>query len=316
MGNIITKSRMVRAWYMDNSTEDQRLEHHQTPQKFLSLDDLAESTGVLHWKLDADSYLEDPQFEKIKRERGYSYQDLIEVSPSTLPNYEEKIKNFFAEHLHTDEEIRFVLAGSGYFDVRDLEENWIRVEVTQGDMIVLPAGIYHRFTLDTNNYIKALRLFVGEPVWTPYNRPADEMECRQEYLQKNTICNLASTPNGPGKGRGKEENTPDNVGLWSPLPLLRPHRPNYQGLLSNPIKILLSLCTPSWQLLWSMVISPHAAYPLHTPTPSRATTSPEYSPLRPFPPPSIPPTIQLISRIFLPPIHQLLFQLGSSKSPS
>ncbi|XP_045111825.1 1,2-dihydroxy-3-keto-5-methylthiopentene dioxygenase-like [Portunus trituberculatus] len=173
---------MVRAWYMDDSSDDQRLEHQLTPPKSVSLEELAKNTGVIYYKLDPKKYDEEGKLSRIKEERGYNYMDVIQVSPEKMHNYEERIKVFFEEHLHTDEEIRFITEGSGYFDVRDQEDHWIRIEVTPGDLIILPAGIYHRFTLDTKNYIKAMRLFTGEPVWTPHNRPADNMEARKNYI--------------------------------------------------------------------------------------------------------------------------------------
>ncbi|KAM4694407.1 LOW QUALITY PROTEIN: acireductone dioxygenase-like, partial [Discoglossus pictus] len=134
-------------------------------------------------QLDADNYETDPELAKIRKEYNYSFMDIINIHKDTLPNYEQKLKIFYEEHLHLDDEIRYILEGSGYFDVRDKGERWIRISMEKGDMITLPAGIYHRFTLDENNYVKAMRLFVGEPVWTPYNRPADNYAAREKYLQ-------------------------------------------------------------------------------------------------------------------------------------
>ncbi|XP_011703236.1 PREDICTED: 1,2-dihydroxy-3-keto-5-methylthiopentene dioxygenase [Wasmannia auropunctata] len=175
---------MVRAWYMDSSDADQRLEHHKQPPEFVSLDNLFATTGVEYFEVNYRNYETDATLKKLREERGYTYEDEITCSKECLQNYEEKLKNFFTEHLHTDEEIRLVLDGSGYFDVRDKNDQWIRIEVTAGDLIIIPSGIYHRFTLDTNNYVKAKRYFVGEPVWQPYNRPAEGMECRKQYLDK------------------------------------------------------------------------------------------------------------------------------------
>uniref|UniRef100_M1DBY9 Acireductone dioxygenase n=2 Tax=Solanum tuberosum TaxID=4113 RepID=M1DBY9_SOLTU len=177
------REEVIEAWYMDDSDDDQRLPHYREPKKFVSLDKLAK-LGVLSCRLDAAKYENDEELNKIRETRSYLYMDSIEVCPEKLSNYEDMIKKFFEEHLHIDEEVRYCLEGSGYFDVRDYNDVWIRIWVKKGGLIVVPAGIYHRFTLDSSNYIKAIRLFAGDPVWTAYYRPyADNLPARKQYVE-------------------------------------------------------------------------------------------------------------------------------------
>lgn len=77
-----------------------------------------------------------------------------------MENFQERVKNFYTEHIHANEEIRYCLEGSGFFDVRDKDDRWIRIWIKEGDMIVLPSGIYHRLSLDTGKYLKVIYMYL------------------------------------------------------------------------------------------------------------------------------------------------------------
>lgn len=88
----------------------------------------------------------------LASQRDYKNRDEITISPTTMGDvYEEKVKMFFNEHLHEDEEIRYILDGGGYFDVRSEGDDWVRIKLEKHDLMIMPAGIYHRFTTDTEN---------------------------------------------------------------------------------------------------------------------------------------------------------------------
>ena len=38
---------------------------------------------------------------------------MVTISPDKLPGYEAKLRSFYEEHIHSDEEIRFILDGRG-----------------------------------------------------------------------------------------------------------------------------------------------------------------------------------------------------------
>ncbi|KAL6573173.1 Ard4p [Orobanche minor] len=165
----------IEAWFMEDNDEDQRLPHHSNPKEFVSPDHLTD-IGVLYWQLDPNIYENDKELQKIRQERGYNYMDLLDLCHANMENYEQQLRNYYIEHIHVDEEIRYCLEESGYFDVRDKEDSWIHIWIKPGDLIILSSSIYHRFTLDTTDYIKADEVVSGRtsiPVCTAYNRPQD-----------------------------------------------------------------------------------------------------------------------------------------------
>ncbi|TPX78270.1 acireductone dioxygenase [Chytriomyces confervae] len=197
---------VASAWEFAESAHDQRELHQYSPNKAVTLAQLAE-IGVLYSFIDVsqgEQYY-NKEIDIFSANRGYKNRDIINIHKDTFPNYEEKIKIFFEEHLHEDEEIRFILDGSGFFDVRSKNDKWIRIAVQKGDLLVLPAGIYHRFTLDTKNYIKAMRLFKEEPKWTPINRDlptTDKNTFRVGYVHAlQSVGKIYTYPNNPRVAR-------------------------------------------------------------------------------------------------------------------
>ncbi|KAI0901826.1 Acireductone dioxygenase [Annulohypoxylon nitens] len=167
----------MRAYWYDNSPGDQRLPHDSGKDVNAAA---LEELGVLYFK-----YPEVSDVDELARNRGYKNRDEITVSPEKMGAvYEEKVKSFFHEHLHEDEEIRYIRDGQGYFDVRSKGDEWVRIQLEKDDLIILPPGIYHRFTTDESNYIQAMRLFKDEPKWTPLNRSGelDGNQFRKEYV--------------------------------------------------------------------------------------------------------------------------------------
>jgi 1,2-dihydroxy-3-keto-5-methylthiopentene dioxygenase len=108
---------------------DQRLPHDSGRE--VTADYLAK-LGVLYYRIPSES-----DVDKLASERHYKNRDLITVSPEKMGDiYEEKVKSFFHEHLHEDEEIRYIRDGTGFFDVRSEDDEWVRIQLEKDDLIV------------------------------------------------------------------------------------------------------------------------------------------------------------------------------------
>ena len=106
------------------------------------------------------------EIDEMKRLGGYKTADVIDVTAET-PGLETMLARFDKEHTHCEDEVRFILAGRGIFFL-NLDGKVVSVEVHPGDMLRVPQGTTHWFTLCADRRIRAIRWFQDTTGWTPH----------------------------------------------------------------------------------------------------------------------------------------------------
>jgi 1,2-dihydroxy-3-keto-5-methylthiopentene dioxygenase len=106
------------------------------------------------------------KIEAMKASGGYVTADVIDVNPTT-PNLDAMLAKFDKEHTHSEDEVRFILAGRGIFFIHQ-SRRVASVEVVPGDMLRVPRGTTHWFTLCDDRRIRAIRWFQDTTGWTPH----------------------------------------------------------------------------------------------------------------------------------------------------
>lgn len=105
-----------------------------------------------------------PEIDALCAERGYETADVIALTPET-PNLDVICAKFDKEHTHSEDEVRFVVHGRGVFAIRGSDGELYDVELHAGDLIAVPEGTQHYFTLCDDRTIQCVRLFSDPAGW-------------------------------------------------------------------------------------------------------------------------------------------------------
>jgi 1,2-dihydroxy-3-keto-5-methylthiopentene dioxygenase len=98
---------------------------------------------------------------------GYKTADVVTLYPET-PNLDVMLAKFDKKHLHTDDEVRFVVQGRGVFTLFPASGEVIDAELHPGDFITVPKDYHHLFTLCADRQITAIRLFTDAAGWVAH----------------------------------------------------------------------------------------------------------------------------------------------------
>ncbi|HEV2621630.1 MAG TPA: acireductone dioxygenase [Frateuria sp.] len=101
--------------------------------------------------------------DRLMREEGYQSVDVISLAPDH-PDRAALRRKFLSEHTHSEDEVRFFVAGSGQFTLH-LRGRVYDVLCEAGDLIGVPDGTPHWFDMSESPYFVAIRLFTNKEGW-------------------------------------------------------------------------------------------------------------------------------------------------------
>ncbi|VDM94323.1 unnamed protein product [Onchocerca ochengi] len=138
---------------------DRRLPHHIYPPKIYTNDQLQTLTGVISYAVDIDDRIAmKKRISRIKAERKMSTSDVLTLHEN-VNNFERKLEQFYEPVAKNVDSVFFIMDGSAYYDIEVDEDDWIRINVERGDLIIIPRGRNYRFTLTTQNKVVVERFF-------------------------------------------------------------------------------------------------------------------------------------------------------------
>ena len=101
--------------------------------------------------------------DRLMAEEGYQAVDVISLTPDH-PDRATLRQKFLSEHTHSEDEVRFFVAGAGQFTLH-LEGKVYDILCEQGDLIGVPDGTRHWFDMSESPYFVAIRLFTNKDGW-------------------------------------------------------------------------------------------------------------------------------------------------------
>lgn len=112
---------------------------------------------------------------RLQREDGYRAVDVISLAPNH-PDRATLRRKFLEEHTHSEDEVRFFVAGRGQFTLH-IGGRVYEVLCEAGDLIGVPARTRHWFDMSERPYFVAIRLFTNPEGWVA-NFTGDDIAAR------------------------------------------------------------------------------------------------------------------------------------------